>query len=194
MTFNRANGSKGNDAVLDLIVSNETTMLDRIRVRSGEGISMEKYHLNNKEKTHLSFCQDKQDYAVVYKLDQPSLPIQFKVTKKGTYTLSIESNLLGLDYLHLVDHITGADIDLLATPSYTFEASIDDYASRFKLVFQPTDNHDDYGDSFVDGETFIIDMAGRVVATDLNTSLAPGIYIPRTIKGNETFSKKIIIK
>ncbi len=194
VTFNRANGSKGNNAVLDLIVSNETTMLDRIRVRSGEGISMEKYHLNNKEKTHLSFCQDKQDYAVVYKLDQPSLPIQFKVTEKGTYTLSIESNLLGLDYLHLVDHITGADIDLLATPSYTFEASIDDYASRFKLVFQPTDNHDDYGDSFVDGETFIIDMAGRVVATDLNTSLAPGIYILRTIKGNETFSKKIIIK
>lgn len=37
--------------------------------------------------------------------------------------------------------LTGADIDLLQTPSYTFEAKADDSASRFKLVFATGDGN-----------------------------------------------------
>jgi hypothetical protein len=35
--------------------------------------------------------------------------------------------------------MTGADIDLLQTPSYTFEAKTSDHASRFRLVFSTDD-------------------------------------------------------
>jgi hypothetical protein len=40
-----------------------------------------------------------------------------------------------LDYLHLIDNLTGADVDLLQMPEYTFTAKTTDYASRFRLVF-----------------------------------------------------------
>ena len=39
-------------------------------------------------------------------------------------------------YLHLIDNLTGNDVDLLATPSYSFEAKTTDYDLRFKLVFK----------------------------------------------------------
>ena len=58
-------------------------------------------------------------------------------------------------YLHLIDNMTGADVDLLSpegviagedpqspTPSYTFTAKTTDYESRFKLVFSTNDADD----------------------------------------------------
>ena len=79
-------------------------------------------------------------------------------------------------------------------PSYSFEAQPNDYASRFKLVFNPSDPTGEIGDGFVEGKSVVIDMTGRVVATKANTQLAPGVYILRTVDGNETHSQKIIIK
>ena len=40
-----------------------------------------------------------------------------------------------MKYLHLIDNLTGKDIDFLATPSYTFEGKTTDVISRFKLAF-----------------------------------------------------------
>lgn len=194
-TFSKAGAKKGDldNELLDLVVTNDKTTLDRIRVRSGKGPGMEKFSLDSPENTRLFLRQDGQDYAVAHIAGQPSMPVQFKASKDGSYTLSIENNLIDLDYLHLIDHLTGMDIDLLQNPSYSFEAHTDDYAARFQLMFSPKANDDVFGDSFVDGKTVVIDMTGRVVATDRNTQLAPGVYIVRTVNGNETTSKKIII-
>ena len=47
-----------------------------------------------------------------------------------------------MNYLHLIDNITGADIDLLVhelvegPATYTFEAKTTDNAQRFRLVFE----------------------------------------------------------
>ena len=194
VTFSKAVESKDNESLLDLTVANDKMILDRIRVRMGDGIGMEKFSLSNQERTSLSLRCDEQDYAVAYSANQTSLPINFKAAHNGTYSLSVENNHLDLDYLHLVDNLTGMDIDLLATPSYSFDARTDDYASRFKLVFNPKTDNDVFGNDFVDGKTLIIDMTGRVVATDRNAQLVPGIYILRTTNGNETQSKKIIIQ
>ena len=111
----------------------------------------------------------------------------------GTHTLSVKAEETDLDYLHLIDHLTGANIDLLATPNYSFESGVKDYTSRFQLLFSPKTYDDVYGDSFVDGKTVIIDLTGRVVATDRNAKLAPGIYLLRTVNGNEVKTKKIFI-
>jgi hypothetical protein len=54
-----------------------------------------------------------------------------------------------MDYLHLIDTMTGADIDLLARrqaqgpASYSFKASTQDDESRFKLVFATNDEDGD---------------------------------------------------
>ena len=87
------------------------------------------------------------------------VPLHFKAAKNGTYTLTFDTQNLDLDYLHLIDNMTGADVDLLPllrgqggfnnhpnaviagedpqspAPSYTFTAKTTDYASRFRLVF-----------------------------------------------------------
>jgi hypothetical protein len=63
------------------------------------------------------------------------MPINFKAAHDGTYTLMFEKEDLELKSLHRIDNLTGDVIDLLAMPSYTFEAKTTDHASRFKLVF-----------------------------------------------------------
>ena len=97
------------------------------------------------------------------------------------------------NYLHLVDNLTGADIDLLQTPNYSFNALADDYESRFKLVFSESEVNDPGEDEFdiTDDSLEILDVTGRVVATDLNTKLTPGVYILKNANNNKT--KKIII-
>ena len=106
-------------------------------------------------------------------------------------TVNVEN--LDLDYLHLIDNLTGSDVDLLplckggrgdsnTQPAYTFTAKTTDYASRFRLVFVCWDADDDNGDdndapfAFVsNGEIVligddasqaslqIVDMTGRVI-------------------------------
>ena len=137
---------------------------------------------------------DNKDYAIVSAGNQNDIPVNFKAEKDGTYTLSVEIENIDLDYLHLIDHLTGADVDLLITPSYTFEASTSDYAVRFQLLFSETANSDDLSDEFIEGKTQILDITGRIVATEPNTKLAPGTYILRTVNGSNIKTEKIIIK
>ena len=118
-----------------------------------------------------------------------------------------------MNYLHLVDHMTGADINLLENPNYTFEAKTSDYAARFKLVFVCGDANDD-------NETFayisngniivnnvgnatvqVIDVTGRILSSEsingnasVNVNAAPGIYMLRLVSGNNVKVQKIIIK
>ena len=125
---------------------------------------MEKFNLDN-EHTQISFWQDGQDFAVVYAKELNELPVIFKVTQNGTYTISIENKGLDLEYLHLIDNLTGADIDLLQTPEYVFNARTSDYASRFRLVFSANDE----GGASTGSATFAFVSNGEIVingATD----------------------------
>jgi hypothetical protein len=78
--------------------------------------------------------------------------IGFKAAHDGTYTLAVEVDGMEVGYLHLIDDLTGEDIDLLAlnlTPetviagedpqshalTYIFNAKTTDDVSRFRLVF-----------------------------------------------------------
>ena len=193
--------SRGETAAKSAYISIEVgdeNFTDRAYVQFGQGNNLHKMTLTENT-SMLSVRYDNADYAAVT-IDKPEgeLPINFKAEKNGTYTLtvseSLNSKLLILNYLHLIDNLTGTDIDLLATPSYTFEAKTDDYASRFKLVFNPNSDTNENNDIFVNGKGVIIDMTGRVVATEPNTKLAPGVYILRTVNGDETNNQKIIIK
>jgi hypothetical protein len=67
--------------------------------------------------------------------------VSFKAKENGTYTISVDVDNVEMDYLHLIDNLTGTDVDLLALrqaqgpASYTFTAKTTDDASRFKLLF-----------------------------------------------------------
>ena len=108
---------------------------------------MRKFQLRDNS-TKLYIPMDNIDYAVVNAGEVGEIPVSFKAETDGTYTLGITKQEVDFSYLHLIDNLTGADIDLLhpnafiagedtqsAAPSYTFQAKTTDYASRFRLVF-----------------------------------------------------------
>lgn len=176
------------------IEATDGNFTDRAFVQFSEGNTLHKMTLGDNH-VQISVRHDDANYAAINtNKEVRELPLYFKAAHNGSHTLSIDITNLELDYLHLVDNLTGADIDLLQNPSYSFEAKANDYTSRFKLVFNAETNDDVFGNDFVDGKTLILDMTGRVVATDRNAQLVPGVYILRTTNGNETHSKKFIIK
>ena len=219
VTFTKASGAKGNgkDKSLDLVVAQGTTTLDRARVRLGEGTNMEKFNLDN-EHTQISFWNNGQDFAVAYTDGQDEMPLNFKAAENGTYTLAFEVENLDLDYLHLIDNMTGGEVDVLAMPNYSFEAKTSDYASRFRLVFaeNETDGASTGSAAFAyiaDGEILIneadasdaslqvVDVTGRVVASVgghtrcvPTTGMVPGVYVLRLINGEQVKTQKIVVR
>ena len=200
-------GSKGG-MVLNL--SQGRGIIDRAVVRFGEGRQLPKFQIN-RNSTKLYIPQDNKDYAVVHAEKAGEMPVNFKAKENGTYTISVNTEGLELDYLHLIDNMTGADVDLLATSSYTFTAKTTDYESRFKLVFAVKDGPSTDSGTFafisdgniiVNGEGVlqVVDVMGRVIVQGdamnrVSTSgMTPGVYVLRLIDGNDVRTQKIIIK
>ena len=198
-----------------------TTVIDRAIVRFGEGRQLPKFQMwGNSTKVYIQ--QDNRDYAVVNAENEGEMPISFKAKENGTYTLSFSSENMAFDYLHLIDNMTGADIDLLhsqnviagedpqsLTPMYTFTAKTTDYASRFKLVFVSGNANDDNDFAFIsngniivngEGVLQIVDLMGRIVvstdvARNVSTSgMTAGVYVLRLINGNDVKTQKIVVR
>ncbi len=136
VTFTQTESAK-NDAriVLNLSQGLGTTIIDRAIVHFGEGCGLPKLQFME-DGTKLFIQQDGKDYAVVWTDGTDELPICFKAGKDSVYTFDISSENIDFGYFHLIDNLTGKDIDLLATPSYTFEAKTTYSASRFVLVIR----------------------------------------------------------
>ena len=66
---------------------------------------------------------------------QGEIPVNFRAAENGTYTITVAPENVEINYLHLIDTMTGADMNLLTEPSYTFESKTTDDESRFRLVF-----------------------------------------------------------
>lgn len=215
VTFSKANSAKGANSkdCFDLVVTQGKANIDRARVRFGEGIGMEKYTLDSDKGSKIALWQEGQDFAVAYTNGQDEMPINFKATQNGMYSISIEANSLDLDYLHLIDNLTGNDVDLLVTPSYTFEAKASDYASRFRLLFAPAEEIEVATEGFAffaDGHLHVfnqgnarlqlIDMTGHILLAetfqgnlDKTLDLVPGVYVVRLVSEKDTRSTKIVV-
>jgi hypothetical protein len=186
-------------------------LIDRAVVRFGEGNVLPKFQLNPNH-TKIYIPQGDERCAVVYSEAAGEMPVNFKAEENGTYTLSFTNEEVTFSYLHLIDNLTGNDIDLLQTPSYTFNATTTDYSSRFKLVFCTGINND--SDSFAffsngnwiignEGEATlqVIDVTGRILSSEtVNGSVskainaAPGVYMIRLINGDNVKVQKIVVK
>ena len=210
--------STDQDAKIVLSVSKDrASVFDRAVVRLGGNSTLPKFMINP-DNTKIYIPIEGTDYAVVASDIDNVMPVCFKAREDGSYTLSADIVNLDLEYLHLVDNMTGTDVDLLQTPSYTFEAHSTDYAERFRLEFQSNSVCEDTdGDNapfaFVKGGNIVIvgvetdatlqmmDATGRVivsrsgriqsVATD---GIAPGVYMLRLINGDDVRVQKIVIR
>ena len=147
MTFSTEAPAKNASLALNVTKGASTgsaTLIDRAIVRFGEGRQLPKFQLR-KNSTKVYIPQNGKDYAVVNVGKDvaryvSTIPVYFKAEENGTYTLSFNAEGVNFAYLHLIDNLTGEDVDLLAgastnSASYTFEAKTTDSESRFKLVF-----------------------------------------------------------
>ena len=185
-------------------------VVDRAIVRFGQDRKMSKFQIRNSS-TKIYLPKDNRDYAVVSAEPQGEMPVNFKAETHGIYTLSFNTQNIEMGYLHLIDNLTGNDIDLLKTPSYSFEAHADDYASRFKLVYAAGDLSDDHFAFIGNGEIILTEVSGRTTVQLFDVTgrmlvstnganrisienMAAGVYVIRLVNGNEVKTQKLIIR
>ena len=199
----------GKNVVLN--VSDNHGLVDRAIVRFGGSRQLPKFQLNPNS-TKLYIPMDDNDYAVVRSEEVGEMPVSFKAENDGSYTISIESENVEFAYLHLIDNMTNTDVDLLETPSYSFNARMNDNANRFKLVFATgtlsvSDNFAFFSNGSLvinnEGEATmqVIDINGRVLSSEtingcanVNVDAAAGVYMIRLVNGNNVKVQKIVVR
>ena len=164
-----------------------------------------------------------ENYAIAF--TQPGLNaanIRFASVEDAEYTMTWNTQNGEFSYLHLIDNITGADIDCLTTEKYEFTSRTTDYTSRFRLVFgytgieepsvpEPVEGPTPFayyangeihlvGADACDASLQIIDMTGRIIvsrdaARHVSTNgMVPGVYILRLTTDTGSRTQKIILE
>ena len=185
-------------------------LLDNAIVSFNEGSQLGKFYFGE-QNGNIYIPQGGKEFAIAYSEGMGEMPLNFKARKNGEYTITVNPDNVEMSFLHLIDNLTGADVDLLQTPSYTFSARNDDYASRFKLVFKALGNSSETEEDFAfisNGEIIIngkgivqvIDLMGRIILADeANRNISTkgfvsGVYVLRLIDGENAKTQKIVIQ
>ena len=216
VSFNAPARSNVSNGYVRLVLYEGEHMLDRAYLKTTEGKGLPKLRMDN-AKAELYFRDNGDDFAIAESQEGViEYPLYFKAKRNGTFTIATDLLNVECDYLHLIDNLTGADVDLLQTPNYTFTANTTDYASRFRLVFSvcgDADGDDDAPFAYINNGNIIIiadafgaslqviDAMGRVLvcrnaprASALSTAgMTPGVYVLRLIAGEKVRTQKIVI-
>lgn len=142
ITFNSASKSATQPEMLktssvSLTLSCDGNIVDRAYLL-GEGERLEKVSLNEAN-TNIFFTSNDEDYAIA-SCDSEAGVMQLNIrnANEASYTLNINVTNSDYSYLHLLDNLTGADVDMLVSGNtlYSFEAKASDSPSRFTLVYR----------------------------------------------------------
>ena len=192
---------------------NPTTLLDKAVISFNEGSALPKFRFGNNAEIYIP--KNGTDYAITHAEAQGEIPLDFKAQEDGEYSLAVQPEGVEMSYLHLIDYLTGMDVDLLdsSKAAYTFTAKATDDASRFRLVFstqasEPVEGPDqpfafiNNGEIIINGEGTlqVIDMTGRIlICSDVarhvsTTEMTPGVYVLRLINGNDVKTQKMVIE
>lgn len=137
VTFSKT-ASKNEPNITFSVVKADTkdnAIFDKVRICFNDTKQLTKYNLSQ-QCSGLYIPQNGQNLAVACSNGANEMPINFKAAQDGAYTLNFEVENMEISYLHLIDNITGDDIDLLAMPSYTFNAKTMDPVERFKIAIE----------------------------------------------------------
>jgi len=204
--------SKGDVKRLKIIVNGNGSE-DRTYAYFSEGDGLDKLDNFSSSAAQISIINNENNYAIAHVGGEcEAMDIVFKNTKNADYTITIEG-AEDFYYLHLIDKITGEDVDMLLEHSYTFHATGNEYAERFNIVCRGLDGigenaetvmfaYINDGNIIVNGEGTLqlIDMTGRIInSIEINGSQmienpSCGVYILRMINGNEVKTQKIVVK
>lgn len=181
--------------------------------KEGQGLNKLDHRNDKIQKLYIQYGGE--DFAIADIANGTKLfNLNFHAATMGKYTMRV--NKTGeFSYLHLIDVITGEDIDLLLENEYSFVGSSSDTDSRFVVKFRRDDAFSDLdkqvfayqsGNEIVidgEGELQVFDIMGRLVATQYINGVerfsaayllkTDGVYIFRLI-GDEVKTQKIIVK
>lgn len=214
VSFNASSRGNVANGYVRLVLTHNGKMLDRAYLKTVEGDGLTKLRMDD-AMAELYFRNGEADFAVApNKEDEVEYPLCFKTKRNGFFT--IDATLLNAqcDYLHLIDNLTGADVDLLAMPTYAFEAKTSDYPSRFKLVLLDKTVDGPHQETFVhfhngkcvitterEATMQIVDVFGRILRSEQvqgtcekQMNVAPGVYVIRLLNDDGVKSQKVIIK
>ena len=179
-------------------------------VKTNDGVSMPLLSFRGHQPS-LWLEREGQPYIMMVRDGADIVELNYKAKEHGIHTLKVYSFHSQLSTLHLIDRLTGADIDLLQNPNYRFESSSNDYTSRFQLVFNPngTGNNDDFtfidadGNLIVNGDGLlqVYDVLGhQLLSGDVHSAFRiphsafpPGVYVLRLTTPERVRIQKIII-
>ena len=172
-----------------------------------EGLGLNKINHRNASIPMLYIAQNEENYAIATMSEETqSFNLNFKAMTTGQYTLSYKAEG-NYDYLHVIDRLTGEDVDMLLDGEYSFIASPSDNDARFIVKLGSNANGNAENDIFAyqdgsdivvngEGELQVFDMMGRMIATQhingVQTVNMPsnGVYI---FKLNEK-TQKIVVR
>lgn len=192
---------------------------DRLYVYFDEGAGLNKIDHLSETAPSLSVRYEDTLYAIAHVGEFCKLvDVVFENTQSGWYTLYVDNDKVGLKYLHLIDNITGDEIDMLKDNNYKFYAFGNENENRFKLVMNPigaisNDNMFAYvlnGDIIITGldntaTLQVFDVMGRMISSELISkaegvacrTMKPdvaGVYVLRLINENSTKTQKIVVE
>jgi len=141
--------------------------------------------------------------------DVKEIPLCFDAKEIGTYTISMKPSG-DFNYIHLIDRMTGEDIDMLLESEYKFNALGSDNVNRF-IVRLSNGDEINGNDNFAYqsgnqlyineiGTIQIIDLTGRVVINETLSGnsvdiscLRNAAYIVRLVSENGVKTQKIVV-
>ena len=161
-----------------------------------------------------------EDFSNVFVEGMPeymALWLEVGTVENSTFTLTWSTANDNFGYLHLVDNLTGNDIDMLATDSYSFQGKRSDSKARFRLMFsalgiEEETTEQDANFAFIsgselivtgEGELSFIDLNGRVLATEYVSGqqshiampkVAVGMYMLRLTNSDGVKVQKIVVR
>lgn len=195
----------GNDNIWFTVKNNEFTDYACVEFKEGHGFNKMAHYNENAPMLYIKH-NDESFASVDMSDDTQLINLCFKTNTLGKYTISLKAQG-HFSYLHLIDRLTGDDVDMLIEDSYSFISSNNDQTDRFivKLDYDGGNNISDNNtfvyqngnDIIVDGsgELQIFDVTGRqVMNTTINGMESinipnQGVYIFRL---NEKVQKIVV--
>ena len=206
ITNTNSTGSKGrafNDNIWFTLKNSEFTDVACVEFKEGRGLNKMAHYNENVPMLYVK--HNGENFASVDMPDDTkTINLCFKATEFGYNTLSLKANG-NFSYLHLIDRLTGEDVDMLLDGEYSFMASPTDNPERFIVKLEYSEGsettevfaYQNGSDIIVngEGELQVFDVTGRMVkiqringvqTINLNTQ---GVYI---FKLNDKVQKVVV--
>lgn len=207
VTYTNASAKANHDNIMFTVGNSEYSDVTYAMFDEGHGLN--KISHRNQDVPMLYIPQNDENFAIAMMSDDTkAFDLNFKAMTTGKYTLSCKTKG-NFRYLHVIDRLTGEDVDMLLEDEYSFIGSKNDNENRFIVRLEYSENPAGFESSTFawqngsdiivtgEGELQVFDVMGRRVSTmrvsGETTITAPSMHGVYIFKLNDK-TQKIVVK